>query len=155
MKNTKAPVAHHFNGHQYCHRSWCWARDLDDLEQEVEDKIRHSQPKIKLSICSSSDDSTAGEIKYYTVDNYKDVINEKDDEESFNCEIESDIDSEHEYDEDDVPEFVARATYFQSSAPIFHGLSEAETELKMKQIDRHSAGHYQSMTEHEAYTTSS
>ena len=44
VKNVKAPVVHHFNENQYCHRSWYWARDLDDMDQEVEDKERNSQP---------------------------------------------------------------------------------------------------------------
>ena len=96
------------------------------------------------------DDSADGETEGCTVDNYKDAIDDKDDEESFNCEIGSDIDSEHKYDEDDVFDFFARGTYFQSSAPVFYGLSEAEIEIKMKQIDRHFAGHYRSMTKHEA-----
>ena len=61
------------------------------------------------------------------------------------------IDLEHEYDEDDTEEFVARATYFQSkeSTPTFYGLTDEEIAKKEKQIERHSNGHYRSMVDHE------
>ena len=35
VSNTQAPVAHHFNVHTYCNRSWCWAKDLDDIEDQT------------------------------------------------------------------------------------------------------------------------
>lgn len=61
------------------------------------------------------------------------------------------LDYEHDFDEDDTSDFVARATYFQSTdcTPTFCGLTEEEISIKEKQIDRHSNGHYRSMVEHE------
>ena len=37
-----------------------------------------------------------------------------------------DVDSIHSYDEEDIDGFVDRASYFQNSVPIFHGLTDEE-----------------------------
>ena len=41
-----------------------------------------------------------------------------------------DVDSIHAYDEDDIDEFVSRASYFQDYVPIFHGLTDEEATKK-------------------------
>ena len=38
--NRKAPIYHHFNTHQWCFSKWCWARRLD----EEEDELKRCQP---------------------------------------------------------------------------------------------------------------
>ena len=61
------------------------------------------------------------------------------------------MDFEHKYNDDDMDEFVACATYFQNkeSTPTFHGLTEEEVAIKEKQIEKHSNGHYRSIVDHE------
>lgn len=46
---TRALVVPHFNVHTYCDRLWCWARDLNDLENDAEDKVA-------TIICSNDED---------------------------------------------------------------------------------------------------
>ena len=102
VKNAKAPVAHHINDHQYCNRTWCWARDLDDLEQEAENKLIDARQSTTSTVPITADVCAGGDITLCTVINYKDVINDTDDEESFCCENDDEYDeydSEHEYDD--------------------------------------------------------
>ena len=79
----------------------------------------------------------------------EDEDEDAEEEDSYKCEDDDDIDSEHDFDDDDVEQFVARATYFQKGEPIFHCLTEAEMNLKKEQIEKHTFGHYRSMSDHE------
>lgn len=50
VANARAPVAHHFNGHQYYCRSWCLTRDLDDLEDEANQKLMNKAKKYTIDL---------------------------------------------------------------------------------------------------------
>jgi hypothetical protein len=40
-ENRKAPIYHHFNTHQWCSSKWCWARRLDEEEEDELKKCQH------------------------------------------------------------------------------------------------------------------
>ena len=80
-------------------------------------------------------------------EDYK-FFNEEEEEDYVISDV-ADIDSKHEFDDDDVDEFVDRAIYFQNGTPFFHGLTEEQMSNKKQQIERHTSGHYRSITDHE------
>ena len=65
MNNARAPVAHHFNVHTYCNRSWCWPKDLDDMEEEAAKKTS--------ILCLPTYDSTNEEYSVDEVDDDDDM----------------------------------------------------------------------------------
>ena len=60
----------------------------------------------------------------YFLDSYDDVDEDEAYEEGGG--VLDDVESIHSYDEEDIDEFVDRASYFQNSVPIFHELTDEE-----------------------------
>ena len=35
VRNAKAPIEHLFGNHQFCDKSWCWSREIENVRQEI------------------------------------------------------------------------------------------------------------------------
>ena len=53
----KAPVEHLFNVHEWCDQSWCWAKQLDEKQQELTTRIMEQRIDMEQEYYSDSDDS--------------------------------------------------------------------------------------------------
>ena len=129
VNDARALVNHHFNVHNYCNCSWCLAKDLDDMEEEAAKKTiiwclpTHDSIIEEQSVIGVDDDDNISNMN--SVSDSYDVVDEDEPYEEEEGGLD-DVDSIHSYNEDNIDEFVDKASYFQDSVPIFNGLTDEE-----------------------------
>ena len=67
VKNSRAPVEHHFHNHQWCDASWCPFKDWDEKELEmilVAQEQCKSDAQKEVDSCPVNDSLEDNEAKY-------------------------------------------------------------------------------------------